>query len=71
MEVIFKRDNPRVRKPQHLQKNIFIIYSPRTVTVETASCKKIDTDIILTLPKKGNLAGMKFMKLIKKKIACG
>ena len=52
MEVIFERDNQRVKKPMHLQKNIFIIYSPRSVTVETASSTKIDTNIILKLPKK-------------------
>ena len=52
MEVIFERDNQRVKKPQHLQNNIFIIYSPKTVTVETANCVKIDTGIILNLPKK-------------------
>ena len=52
MEVIFERDNQGVKKPQHLQKNIFIIYSPRTVTVETANCVEIDTNIILNLPKK-------------------
>ena len=51
MEVIFERDNRRVKKPKHLQKNILIIYSPRTVTIETASCTKIDTNIVLKLPK--------------------
>ena len=51
MEVIFARDNIRVKKPQHLQKNIFIICLPRTVTVETADCVKIDTNIALNLPK--------------------
>ena len=52
MEVIFERDNQRVKKPQHLQKNTFIIYSLRTVTVEMANCTKIDRNIILNLPKK-------------------
>ena len=52
MEAIIERDNPRVKKPLHLQKNIFIIYSPRAVTVEMASCTKIDTNILLILPKK-------------------
>ena len=51
MEVIFARDNIRVKKPQHLQKNIFIICLPRTVTVETADCVKIDTNIVLNVPK--------------------
>ena len=52
MEVIFKRDNQRVKKPQHLKKNIFIIYWSRTVTIETANCVETDTNIILNLPKK-------------------
>ena len=52
MEFIFERDNQKVKKPMHLPKNIFIIYSPRLVTVETASSTKIDTNIILKLPKK-------------------
>ena len=54
MEVIFERDNRRIKKPEHLQKNILIIYSPRTVTIETASCTKIDTNIILKLQKQAN-----------------
>ena len=52
MEAIIERDNPRLKKPLHLQKNIFSIYSLRAVTVETASCAKIDTNILLNLPKK-------------------
>ena len=54
MEVIFERDNQRVKKPQHLQKNTFIIYSLRTVTVEMANCTKIDRNI-LNLPKKAKV----------------
>ena len=52
MEAIIEKDNPRVKQPLHLQKNIFIIYSPRAVTAETASCTKIDTNILLNLTKK-------------------
>lgn len=52
MEVIFTKDNQTAKKPQHLNKNIFIIFSPKTVTVEAASCTKIDTKIVLNLPKK-------------------
>ena len=51
MVIIFKRDNVRVKKPEHLQKNIFIICSPRTVTVKPATCIKIDAGITLILPK--------------------
>ena len=40
-----------MKKPWHLKKNIFIIYSPKTVTVEPASCSKIDIEIVLILQK--------------------
>ena len=51
MGIIFKRDTTKVKKPEHLKKYIFIIYAPRTVTVEPATCSKIDTDIVLILQK--------------------
>ena len=52
MGIIFKRDHPRVKKPQQLKRNVFVTYSPRTVTAELATCIKIDTNITLILPKK-------------------
>ena len=52
MGIIFKWDNARVKKPEHLQKNIFLVCSPRTVTEKPATCIKIDTGITLILPKK-------------------
>ena len=56
MEIVFERDNSKVKKPIHLKKkNIFIIYSHRTVTVETAGCTNVDTNIILKLPKKAKV----------------
>ena len=51
MGIIFTRGNAKVRRPEHLKKSIFIIYSPRTVTVEPATCSKIDTDIVLIIQK--------------------
>ena len=51
MGIIFTRDNAKVRRPEHLKKSIFIIYSPRTVTVEPATCSKIDTEIVLIIQK--------------------
>ena len=51
MGIIFKRDNPRSKKTEYLKRNIFIIYSPRTVTVEPATCSEIDTEIVLILKK--------------------
>ena len=62
MGIIFRRENAKVKKPEHIKKNIFIIFSPRTVTVETATCSKIDTNITLILPKKGKaFSTSKFM----------
>ena len=40
-----------MKKPWHLKKNICVIYSPRTVTVEPATCSKIDTEIVLILQR--------------------
>ena len=51
MGIIFTRDNAKVRRPEHLKKSIFIIYSPRTVTVEPSTCSKIDTEIVLIIQK--------------------
>ena len=52
MEIILKRFQANVKKPKHLKKNIFILYSPRTPKIEPAPCKSLDTEIIVSLPKK-------------------
>ena len=49
MEVMFQKDSQGLNKSQHLQGKVFIICSPRTVTIETANCTKVDTNIILNL----------------------
>lgn len=49
MENIFEKGSQGLKKFQHLQRKVFIIYSPRTVTIETANCTKVDTNIILNL----------------------
>ena len=51
MEIILKRDNPRAKKTYHLKINLFIIYLPRTITVEPATCSSVNTDIVLILQK--------------------
>ena len=72
MGIIFTRGNAKVRRPEHLKKSIFIIYSPRTVTVEPATCSEIDTDIVLIIQKMQkhlshpNLEETKFSKLMMK-----
>ena len=64
MGIIFKRENAKVKKPEHIKiKKIFIIFSLWTVTVETAICSKIDTNITLILPKKAKAFNTsKFMR---------
>ena len=51
MENIFKRSQAKIKKPKHLKKNVFVVYSPRTVKIEPATSTKIDTEIIVLLPK--------------------
>ena len=51
MEIILKRSQANVKKPRHFQRNVFILYSPRTVKIEPATWKRIDTEIIVFLPK--------------------
>ena len=51
MDIILKRSQANVKKPRQLQKNVFILYSERTVKIAPATCKRIDTEIIVFLPK--------------------
>ena len=51
MEIIFRRSQSKIRKTKHLKKNVFILYWPTAVKVEPASSTKIDTEIIIPLPK--------------------
>ena len=54
MEIIFRRSQATTKKPKHLKKNVFIVYSPRAPKIEPATCTKIDTDIVtetVSLPR--------------------
>ena len=51
MEITLKRSQPNVKKPKRLQKNVFILYSLRTIKIEPLTFQEIDTEIILLLPK--------------------
>ena len=51
MEIILKQSQASIKKPKHLKENDFILYSPRTVKIEPATSKRIDTEIIVSLPK--------------------
>lgn len=52
MKAILKSDQFNLKKPQHLKNNVYIIYSPKTVIVETANSINVDANIILKLPQK-------------------
>ena len=51
MEIIFRQSQAKIKKPKHLKKNVFIVYSPRPVKIEPATSTKIDTEIVVLLPK--------------------
>ena len=51
MEIIFRQSQAKIKKLKHLTKNAFIIYSPRAVKIEPATSTKIDTEIVVLLPK--------------------
>ena len=48
---MFEKDNTMVKHRRHLQKNVFLHYSPKKLKIERASCKKIGTEITAFLPK--------------------
>ena len=50
MEIILKRSHNKVKKPHHVNKNIFALYPPRHINIEPATCSSIDTEIICILP---------------------
>ena len=51
MNVIFKRTYGRVKNPQHINKNIFVIFTPKCINIEPATSYELDTEIILILPQ--------------------
>ena len=51
MEIFFKKSSGRIKELKHIKRNVFIIYSPRTVKIEPALSIKIDTELVLLLPR--------------------
>ena len=51
MNITFKRTYSRVKKPQHINKNIFVIFAPKHINIEPATSHELDTKIILILPQ--------------------
>ena len=72
MKVVLKLDQVGLKKPHHLKNNVFVIYSPKTVIIEPADSKKIDTKIISHLPKEARafvttkLRGQEIQRVDKK-----
>ena len=52
MKVILKSDKFNFKKLQHLKKNVYVLYSLKTVIVETDNSSIINTNIISKLPVK-------------------
>ena len=48
--ITFEKDNKKVKNPRHLQRNVFILFSPRQFKNEPATCRKIDTEVTAFLP---------------------
>ena len=51
-KIIFEKDSASIKNPKHLKRNVFIIFSPRTVMIEPVTCRKIDSEVVAFLPQK-------------------
>ena len=54
MEITFKRAHGRIKKPTHINSNVFIPYAPTKITIEPASSHTIDTEVTVLLPDNSN-----------------
>ena len=45
IEIIFRQSQATRKKPKHLRKNVFIVYSPRALKIEPTTSIKVDTEI--------------------------
>ena len=50
-KITFEKDSAQVKNPRHLERNVFMVYSPHALKIEPASCRKIDTEVTAFLPK--------------------
>ena len=77
MDIFFELNGLGVKKPCHLRKNAFVIYSPKTVTIDPANSIKLDKNVILHLPEKAEayvtskFKGQEIFKIDKKRADCG
>ena len=51
-KIMFEKDSTMVKHRRHLQKNVFLHYSPKKLRIERASCKKIGTEIFALYRRK-------------------
>ena len=51
MEIIFQKTSLSIKNAEHLKRKVFIVCSLRTVKIEPAACSRIDTELVLILPK--------------------
>ena len=49
-KITLENDNKGVKNPRHLQRNIFMLYSPRQFKTEPSSYKEIATELTGFLP---------------------
>ena len=50
-KIISKRDSANHVKPFHLRDNVFLLYGPRNIKIESMECTKTDSGIIAFIPK--------------------
>ena len=53
-KIIFQRDSRSVKGPKHVQRNVFMLQSPRKIEIELATNKKIDKGIFTFLSNNSN-----------------
>ena len=53
-KIIFQRDSKSVKGPKHVQRNVFMLQSPRKIEIELATNKKIDKGIFTFLSNNSN-----------------
>ena len=67
-KIMFEKISETVKNPKHLQKSVFLLYSPRKFTIEPASNKKVDAEMTAFLLRnsKGYItSNSELTKLIK------
>ena len=45
-KIIFEKDSASVKNQKHLKRKVFLTFSRRTVKVEPATCREIDSGVV-------------------------